>query len=218
MAVEPSQQWASTTIQDSLAGRRPGGSAAEKARELRNVAPIRTRVARLLGVRTDERAWRKGAFGERATARWLGRLPEGWHLFNDIPVGERGANIDHVIVGPAGVFTVNAKNLTGAVWIASRTFLHNGRKTSYLPKAVSEAKRASRLLSAALGHRVDVRPVLAVLADDWTIKEKPSDVLVEAPRFVKDWLLSQPAVLTPGDVITISAAVSKPATWAVPRS
>lgn len=76
MAVEPSEQWASATIQDSLVGRRPGGSAAEKARELREASPVRTRIARLLGIRTDERAWRKGAFGERATAWWLGRLPE----------------------------------------------------------------------------------------------------------------------------------------------
>jgi len=176
-------------------------------------SPVRTRIARLLGVHTDERAWRLGARGERATAWWLGRLPEGWHLFNDIPVGERGANIDHVIVGPAGVFTVNAKNLTGAIWVASRALLHNGHKTSFLPKAISEAKRASRLLSAVLGRPVEVRPVLAILADDWTIKEKPADVLVEAPRGVKDWLLRQPAVLSAADVIAICAAAAKPATW-----
>lgn len=213
MAIDPQEQWASVTIEDTLVGRRAGGSAADKARELREASPVRTRIARLLGVHTDERAWRLGAGRERATAWWLGRLPEGWHQFNDIPVGERGANIDHVIVGPAGVFTVNAKNLTGAVWVASRALLHNGHKTSYLPKAISEAKRAARLLSAVLGRPIEVRPVLAILADDWTIKEKPADVLVEAPRGVKDWLLRQPVVLSSADVIAICAAAAKPATW-----
>ena len=207
------QQWASVTINDALVGRRAGGSAQEKARDLRHASPVRTTLARLLGVHSDERAWRKGASGERVTAWWLGRLPDGWHLFNDVPVGDRGANIDHVIVGPAGVFTVNAKNLTGRVWVASRSIRHNGHQTSFLSKSVSEARRASRLLSGALGRPIDVHPVLAILAVGWTIKEKPSDVFVGAPRGVKDWLLHQPAVLSNAEITAICAAAAKPATW-----
>jgi hypothetical protein len=213
MAFDPDEQWASVTIGDSLVGRKAGASATEKARDLRAADPVRNRLARLLGAHTDESAWRRGATGERATAWWLGRLPADWHLFNDIPVGDRGANIDHVLVGPAGVFTVNAKNLTGKVWVASRSILHNGHKTSFLPKAVAEAKRASRLLSIALDRPIEVYPILAILADDWRIKERPTDVLVAAPRGVKDWLRRQPTVLVPGDVTAISAAVSRPATW-----
>ncbi len=184
---------------------RPAGgrSAADEAHALRHASPVRTRLAHLLGVHTAERAWRRGATGERVTAWWLGRLPDGWHLFNDIPVGERGANIDHVIVGPPGVFTVNAKNLTGKIWVGARSIRHNGHKTDYLPKSVAEAKRASRLLSSVLGRPVEVRPILAILADGWTVKEEPTDVLVAAPRGVKDWLKRQPATLSPAEVVAI---------------
>jgi hypothetical protein len=213
MAFDSHDQWETVSIGDSLVGRKAGGSAADKARELRDAAPARTWMARLRGVHTDERAWRRGATGERVTAWWLGRLPAGWHLFNDISVGDRGANIDHVLVGPAGVFTVNAKNLTGKIWVGSRSILHNGHKTSFLPKAVAEAKRASKLLSAALDRPIDVYPIIAILADDWRIKERPTDVWVAAPRGVKDWLRSRPAVLSPAEVTAISAAVNKPATW-----
>jgi hypothetical protein len=38
----------------------------------------------LLGERTDERARRKGAHGERFAGFILGRLPEGWHVFHDM--------------------------------------------------------------------------------------------------------------------------------------
>jgi hypothetical protein len=103
-------------------------------------------------------------------------LPDGWHVFNDIPVGERGANIDHLVVGPVGVFTINTKNLKGNVWLASRALLLNGIRTDYLPKASLEARRASRLLSSRIGRLIEVRPVLAILADEWTIKERPTDV------------------------------------------
>ena len=213
MGIDPTSQWGKIEIDATLAGRRAGGSAADKARGLRDAAPVRTRLARLFGKHTDERAWRKGANGERMTAWWLGRLPEGWHLFNDVPIGERGTNIDHVLVGPAGVFTVNAKNLTGKIWVGSRAILHNGHKTSYLPNALAEARRASRLLAKALDRPIDVYPILAVLADDWTIKEKPTDVLVGPPRAVKDWLVRRPATLSSADVIAISAAVARPSTW-----
>jgi hypothetical protein len=147
------------------------------------------------------------------TARWLNSLPDEWSVFNDIPVGERGANIDHLVVGPGGVFTVNAKNLSGKVWVGPKTFMVNGHHTDYLPKAANEAKRASRMLSAVLGHPVAVRGSLAVFADEITIKHQPEDVLVASPRSVKDWLLEQPDVLATHEVIEIAGAANKPSTW-----
>ena len=174
---------------------------------------VRTGLARMFGTHADVRARHRHAAGERVTAWWLGRLPDGWHLFNDVPVGERGANIDHVIVGPAGVFTVNAKHLTGKVWVGARSIRHNGHPTDYLRTSVAEAARAGRLLSTALGRPIDVRPVLAILADEWTVKDQPTDVFVGAPRGVKDWLRRLPSTLTTSEVVAISGAVAKPSTW-----
>ena len=202
-------------IRETLVGRRPGASAAEKARELRRADPLSVVRSLLPREHTEERAWRKGANGERFVGFVLGRLPDAWSVFNDIPVGERGANIDHVVIGPGGTFTLNAKNLTGKVWIGSRSVRHNGYPTDYLPKAASEASRASRLLTAAVGSHVEVKGVLAILADDWTIKEKPTDVHVGSPRGVKDWLRRLPVVLSPHEIIEIAAVASKPSTWVI---
>jgi hypothetical protein len=38
-------------------------------------------------------------------------------------------------------------------------------------------------------------------------------VFVGSPRSVKDWLLRQPAVLTPAQVTIICGAAAKPGTW-----
>jgi hypothetical protein len=200
-------------IDETLVGRKPGSSAAVKARELRRADPLGFVRSFLRAQHTDERAWRKGASGERFVGLILGRLPKGWHVFHDVPVGERGASIDHVVVGPAGTFTLNAKNLTGKIWIGPSSIRHNGHPTDYLRTSRHEANRAARMLSAAAGRIVEVRGVLAILADDWTIKEKPADVHVGSPRGVKDWLLRLPVVLRPHDVIEIAAAASKPSTW-----
>ncbi len=178
-------------IDETLAGRKAGGSAGEKARELRRADPLGAVASRVLRVHTDERAWSKGARGERFVGWLLRRLPEGWYVIHDIPVGTGGANIDHLLVGPAGVFTVNTKNLKGEIWLAPKTLLVNGQRTDFLPKAAAEASRASRFLGAALARPVPVRPVLAIFADRWTVKEDPPDVLVDTPRGVMRWLLRQ---------------------------
>ena len=179
---------------------------------MRTARPILARLAHLLDVLMEERAWRPGA-GERITGWWLGRLPDGWHVFHDVPVGDDGANIDHVVIGPPGVFTINTKNLTGKVWVGAKSILHNRRRTDFLPKASAEARRASRLLTTAIGRPVEVRGVLAILCDDWTVKQRPADVYVDATRGVRDWMLRQPAVLRAHEVLELAGAASKPATW-----
>jgi hypothetical protein len=213
MEVDPSEQWASVELGETSVGRRAGGSGAQKARILRAAESVRALLARFLGVLTDERAPRRGANGERVAGWWLGRLPTGWHVFHDVPVGDEGTNIDHLVVGPAGVFTINTKNLTGKVWVGPKSILHNRRRTDFLPKVSAEARLTSRLLSTAVGRPVEVRGALAILADDWTIKQRPADVYVDATRGVKDWMLRQPVTLGPHEVIELASAASKPGTW-----
>lgn len=200
MAVDPNERWASVDVGDTLVGRR----AAQPAR----------RFARFLGLHTDERASNRGANGKLVTGWWLGRLPDGWHVINDVPAGDAGANVDHLVIGPAGVFTINTKNLTGKVWVGPKSILYNRRSTDFLPRASAEARRASRLLSAAVERPVDVRGVLAIVCDDWTVKQRPAEVYVDATRGVKDWMLRQPTVLRIQEVIELVAAASKPGTWA----
>jgi Nuclease-related domain len=213
MEAQRDHQWGSVDLSDTLAGRRAGTSAAQQARALRLAHPVRSRVDRLLGRGTDERAWRRGANGERVTSFWLGRLPEGWYVFHDIPIGARGANIDHLVIGPGGVYTVNTKNLTGTIRVNPRTIQVNGVRTDYLPKATAEARRAAELLSAAVGRPVEVRGVLAILVDEWDIVKEPADVFVRGPRGAKNLVLTQPSTLTPREARDLAAAAAKPSTW-----
>src|SRR3954451_17974120 len=56
--------------------------------------------------------WRQAAHGEKATAKALKPLiRKGWIVVHDIDTG-RG-NFDHILVGPAGVFLLETKNLSG---------------------------------------------------------------------------------------------------------
>jgi hypothetical protein len=62
------------------------------------------------------RTWQRGAHGERHTARLLDRLTrDGYVLFHDLAVPDSPANVDHLAIGPTGVFVIDSKQWTGSV-------------------------------------------------------------------------------------------------------
>jgi hypothetical protein len=98
-----------------LATNRAAAEAREQALALKAQAPVKTFLARALDVHTDERAWRIGADGEEKVAAQLDKVAKKdprWRSLHAIPVGNRGSDIDHLISGPGGVFTVNADIVT----------------------------------------------------------------------------------------------------------
>jgi hypothetical protein len=57
--------------------------------------------------------WARGAAGERKVGATLEGLGPDWHVLHDIYLG-RG-NIDHIVVGPGGTFTVETKSHRGRI-------------------------------------------------------------------------------------------------------
>ncbi|MFC7725319.1 nuclease-related domain-containing protein [Nocardioides sp. GCM10028917] len=79
-----------------------GESAYDVARRQREQAARLERSAAL---------WEQGAAGEVAVATALAALPAGWVVLHDLAwPGRQRANLDHVVIGPGGVFVVDAKN------------------------------------------------------------------------------------------------------------
>lgn len=203
---------------EDLAQRQAGALAREQAVALREAAPVRSLLARVLGVHTDERAWRIGADGEQKVAAQLAKLAakDGrWQSLHALPVGDRGSDIDHLVIGPGGVFSLNAKHHPGSkIWVGGNTLMVNGRRLPYVRNARFEAQRASRLLSETCGFPVFVRGVVVpVGADDVTIKTPPKDVSVVNRMQLVRWLRSQPDLLTADQTRTIFAAARRSTTW-----
>lgn len=164
-----------------LARNRPGQAVRQQAIELRDAAPVRTLFARMVGAKTDERAYRIGTDGESEVARQLARLGPHWCVLHSVPVGERDSDIDHVVIGPAGVFTINAKNHPHAsVWVGGETVKVNGYSQPYVRNSRHEAQRAARLLSKAAGFDVSVLGIVAIMGAHrgLTVKRQPADGVV----------------------------------------
>lgn len=143
---------------------------------------------RMLNVIRELRATRAGIEGEMATAQLLTPLlAKGWKLFHDIP-GQRG-NIDHVLVGPGGVFAIetkfrskplSVKGLEGATARYDGQAIHfpNSKETLPLQQAAAVSKELATTLSGKLGEPVSVSPVVALPGWFVTVSCKPAPGLV----------------------------------------
>lgn len=203
---------------DDLAAHRAGEMARQQAVALKQAAPVRTFVARVFGVHTDERAWRIGADGEEKVAARLAKLAKKdprWKFLHAIPVGENGSDIDHLVIGPGGVFSLNAKHHPGArIWVRDNAFRVNGQQQPYIRNSRHEARRAGRYLTAACGFPVAVTGIVVpVGADDLTIKQQPADVVVVNRMALAAWLRRRPDLLEEATVDAIFEAARRSTTW-----
>jgi len=188
---------------------------------LRVQADVKPRgaLARTVGrcpLSDESRPWYVGALGERDVASRLASLGDGWTVVHSVPIGTRGSDIDHVVVGAAGVFTINTKAHNGArVWVGSRRLLVNGQPKDHLRNTRYEATRTQKLLSSAVGSEVPVAGVIAIVgAKQITMRERPADVAVlDAARLTR-WLRKQKPRLDQTQTAALSALVRDAATWA----
>lgn len=180
--------------------------------------PPRSWLARALGISplTDEsRPWYIGALGELEVGRRLTALNETWLALHAVPVGDGTSDIDHIVIGPGGVFTINTKFHEGKdVWVGSKRILVGGQKTDHLRNAKFEASRASKQLSAATGGPVEVTPILAFVgARRITIRDRPSDVVILRERELAWWFRKRKPIVAPERLAHIVAAATNASTW-----
>ncbi|WP_448006158.1 nuclease-related domain-containing protein [Agromyces bauzanensis] len=159
--------------------------------------------------------WYTGALGELEVARRLAGLGPGWYVLHAVPVGSGASDLDHVVIGPTGVFTINTKHHRGQnVWVGARRILVNGQRTDHLRNAAYEGKRTSKLLSVSARMLVDVTPIIAIVgARRMTVRVRPYTVAVLREFELVGWLQRHPVTLTPEQVQQLAALAAKPATW-----
>jgi Nuclease-related domain len=155
----------------------------------------------------ETRAWRRGAVGERRTARLLARLERhGWAVLHDLAVPGSRANIDHLAIGPGGVFVIDSKLYTGRLHLAPDGSLWHGRyPLAPVLRAVRfEADQAAQILATP---GVEVVPLMAVHGAQVPWGKLVADgVPVVAARRLPALLRRLPAVLGPERVAGLANA------------
>lgn len=164
------------------------------------------------------RALKLGRDGERVVGQFLERLrEEGCQVFHDIP-GDK-FNIDHVVIGPKGVFTVETKTISKPgrgepkITFDGETILLRGMKPDRDPiiQAKAEAGWLRNFLFESAGRKVSVRPI--VTFPGWYIDPPPKgvryDVWVLETKAIPGWIEHERETLTPEDVKLLSYHLSR---------
>ncbi len=97
----------------------------------------------------------KGARGEESVAVLLSALPRGYHVFHDFMCGRTGG-IDHVVVGPTGVFAVETKCWAGSVTFEAGVILADGESPSRPP--IVQARGSAHALAQFLKNTLEYVP------------------------------------------------------------
>lgn len=215
----PTPAPAPITIDPGIAGR--SARVEHDRREAKRQQAITDRwgtgfVAKVVRALSDEpqstRAWAIGAAGEEKLAAELAKVPSIRMLHDRRVPGTRG-NIDHIVVAPAGVFVIDAKNHEGSLAIVDRGgFFH----TDY---RLTIGRRDCSALADGMTWQVDaVRaalpdgapPVIAVLCFlrvEWPLFRAPDGfrgVLLEGPRSVRR-LMTRASLLDEAQIDALAA-------------
>jgi nuclease-like protein len=104
----------------------------------------------------------KGGRGEALIAWLLEDLDDEWHIFNGIKP-TKDSDIDHVVVGPGGVFCISTKSQHGIFSGTREGVNHNGEPCDFARDAMRQAMWVKDLLAEEMNGRAPwIQPVLAV--------------------------------------------------------
>jgi hypothetical protein len=180
--------------------------------------PPRTPWARFLGrspLGAHCEGWYLGAQGEIVVGEKLATLSPEWAVFHALPIGGHGWDIDHVLVGPGGVVTINTKqHRRQRVLVEERSVLVDSRPVPYLRHAKFEAERVTTLLDDRRPLSSPVIPlVVFVGARSIDVGSSPAPVTVLDAQELVSWLSALPIVLGPADRLGLIELLDDPDMW-----
>jgi len=129
--------------------------------------------------------WSQGAEGEEVVGKVLEDLrDDGWHVIHDVSFG-RG-NIDHILVGPAGIFTIETKSHGGKIWLDRLD-----------PKMLGQAYAEKKMLEEITFMEVDSLLVFSRAYIFDRVPTRRRGVLILPARMLAGHLARRPVMISP---------------------
>ncbi|MDR7380921.1 nuclease-related domain-containing protein [Promicromonospora iranensis] len=203
-----------------LSSNKAGAGVRQTARTKFREAPLANLFKRLTGRSTGgDWSWRQGMRGEREVGRVLDKAiagRKGWFLLHGITRNVRGTDVDHLLIGPGGIFSINAKFHQGKdVWVGEHVVGVGRTPTKHVVKARAEAKAVRKILHAACPTPHPVTPVVVIAgASNFSRGEKvPGDVVVLPVAEIPDWLNALRESMRPWEVEQLYDVARWERTW-----
>ncbi|GAA3425622.1 nuclease-related domain-containing protein [Streptosporangium sandarakinum] len=160
-------------------------------------------------------AWRRASVAERRTeAQLKGLERRGYRTLHARAIPSSEAQIDHLVVGPTGVYAVDSekwdKRLPVRVQSHRKLFHGPFNQKPRLDEARWEAAQASELIGKALGREITIIPSLAIYgpAIPWKILNVREVDVFDGSR-VRKWITKRERSLTAEEIDMIYRAAAE---------
>jgi hypothetical protein len=149
----------------------------------------------------------RGARAEEKIEEKLSALLDGYVSFHDLSFP--GFNIDHVVVGPSGVFLVETKSHSGKVTSNGDTLLLNGHapEKDIIKQTWSQTFHLKNLLKERLGKEIPVKPVLCFSRAFVQVRGAVKGITVVNGGFLNTFITKEKSSLTAEQIAQITACL-----------
>jgi len=162
-------------------------------------------LRRLFKLLSERHNLRLGLDGELSVAEELNKLMlDGYHVYHDFPANK--FNIDHILIGPTGVFAVETKTRSKrkadrgksgveVTYDGNRLSFPGGYNINALAQAKGQGTWLEKWLTSAVGEMVSVETIVTL--PGWYVKRiKPESVPVLNPKEIRGYVTSKKKLLS----------------------
>jgi len=144
------------------------------------------------------KSWNKGIKGEYIVAEYLNQLPEDYFVFNDVKFPGSYGNLDHIVVGPTGIYVIETKNYKGFFLVKGNEFFY--KNGSRVKKAKGQPGKQVMANSMSLkkflednGVNMDgvwISSIVTLIDNNFKIEQKPKYYNVLFPSTIPQFILN----------------------------
>lgn len=207
----------------SVTRRAPAQRSIREFLDVHRTLPPRGIRSRLFGrspITPSGAHWYWAAVGELEVVARLDHLGPEWCVLHGLPGPATAADgapstVDHLLIGPAGVFSVAIHDHTRQnVWVSRRAVVVDGHRVQHIRQAEAVVGHVERMLEAAAGRSIRASTIIVVIdPGSLQVRDLPKDVFVVAASSLGTWLKSRETVLGPATVAELAGFARLDSTW-----
>lgn len=144
------------------------------------------------------KSWNKGIMGESIVANYLNQLPQDYIIYNNVKFPGSYGNLDHVVIGPNGIYVIETKNYRGFFIVKDNEWFYKSGRTikrakSHPGKQVLANSMSLRKFLINNGIDMDgvwIQSIVTLVNKNFKIEEKTRQYTVlfpeTIPRFIQN--------------------------------
>lgn len=143
--------------------------------------------------------WNKGIVGEKTVTKYLNMLPEAYFVFNDVKFPGSYGDLDHVVVGPTGIFVIETKNYQGSYLVNEDGWYYQnggGTKKSKGQPGKQVMRNTMSLKRFLVTNKINMKgvwinPIVTLVNDNFEIAVKPEYYNILSPSAIPKFIVNK---------------------------